>query len=98
MELNWKIFIYHFLQILSSNSLKKCIFPYELKVAEVILLFKKAYPFDKVNYQPVRLLLPLSKVCERIIYSKIKQYIEPFLSNLLAVFHINHNTQHCNKC
>ena len=38
------------------------IFPDGLKLAEVIPLFKKADPFDKTKYQPVRLLSHISKV------------------------------------
>ena len=39
-------------------------FPEELKLAEVTPLFKKADPFDKVNYRPVSLLSHVSKVYE----------------------------------
>ena len=66
----------------------------ELKLAEVIPLFKKDDPFDKSNYRPVSLLSHVSKVFERIIYNQINEYIEPFLSNLLTGFRKNHNTQH----
>ena len=45
-----------------NDSLKGGIFPDELKLAEVIPLFKKAGPFDKTNYRPVSLLSHISKV------------------------------------
>ena len=60
----------------------------------MIPLFKKADPFDKLNYRPVSLLTHISKVFERIIYNQINEYIEPFLSNILTGFRKNHNTQH----
>ena len=37
----------------------------------------------------------MSKVFERITFSQIKEYIEPYLSNLLTGFRKSHNTQHC---
>ena len=40
-----------------NDSLKSGIFPDELKLGEVIPLFKKADPFDKTNYRTVSLLL-----------------------------------------
>ena len=78
-----------------NQSLKNDIFPEELKLAEVISLFKKADPFHKINYRPVSLLSHMSQVFERIIFSQINEYIEPFLSNLLIGVRKNHNTQHC---
>ena len=79
-----------------NDSIKNGVFPDELKLAEVIPLFKKADPFDKSNYRPVSLLSHMSKVFERIIYNQINvnQYIEPFLPNLLTGFRKNHNTQY----
>ena len=74
--------------------IKNGVFPDELKLAEVIPLFKKYDPFDKSNYRPVSLLSHMSKVFERIIYNQINECIEPFLSNLPTGFRKNHNTQH----
>ena len=81
-----------FLTHIISQSLKNGIFPDELKLAEVIPLFKKVDPFDKINYRPVSLLSHMSKVFERIIFNQINEYIEPFLSNKIRK---NLNTQHC---
>ena len=78
-----------------NQSLRNSIFLDELKLAEVILLFKKVDPFDKISYRPVSLLLHMSKVFERIVFNQINEYTEPFLSNLLTGFHKNHNTPYC---
>ena len=51
--------------------LKIGICPDELKLAEVILLFKKADSFDKTNYRAVILFPRISNVFERIIYNQI---------------------------
>ena len=37
-------------------------FPSEMKMADVIPIFKKDDPFEKVNYRPIRLLPSLSQV------------------------------------
>ena len=57
-----------------NGSITNGVFPDELKLAEVIPLFKKADPFDKSNYRPVSLLSHMSKVFERIIYNQINEY------------------------
>ena len=44
-----------------NDFLKRGIFSDELKLAEVIPLFKKRDPFDKTNYRPVSLLSHISK-------------------------------------
>ena len=58
------------------------------------LLFKKADPFDKVNYRPVSLLSHVSKVYERIIFNQISTYFELYFSSFLPGFCKNRNTQH----
>ena len=70
-------------------------FPDELKLAEVIPLFKKVDQFDKMNYRSVSVLSHISEVFERIIFNPINEYYEPFLSNLLNGFRKNNNTQNC---
>ena len=83
-----------FLTDIINQSLKNGIFPDELKLAEVIPLFKNADPFDKINYRPVSLLSHISKVFEIIIFNQINEYIkyiESFLSNLPTGFPKNRN-------
>ena len=77
-----------------NSSIRNCTYPEELKLAEVTPLFKKADPFDKVNYRPVSLLSHVSKVYERIIFNQISAYFEPSFSSFLTGFRKNHNTQH----
>ena len=60
-------------------------------------LFKKSDPFDKINYWLVILLSHISKVFGRVIYNRIKEYFEPFLSKVLTGFRKNHNTQNAEK-
>ena len=77
---------------ITNDSLKRGIFRHELKLAEVIPLFKKADPFDKSNYRTVSLLSHISKVFDRIIYNQINQYNKPFLSKILTGY--IHNILH----
>ena len=77
-----------------NDSLKRGSFPDELKLAEVIPLFKNADSFDKTNYRPTSVLSHISKVFESLIYNQINEYVEPFLSKVLTGFRKNHNTQH----
>ena len=73
------------------NSIRNGTFPEELKLTEVIPLFKKADPFDKVNYRRVSLWSHVSKVYERIIFNQISTYFEPYFSSFLTGFRKNRN-------
>ena len=75
-----------------NGSIRNSTFPEELKIAEVTTLFKKAGPFDKIDYRPV--LSHVLKVCKRIIFNQISRYLESYLSGLLTGFQKNHNIQH----
>ena len=61
-------------------------FPDDLKLAEVSSIFKKNDDLDKENYRPVSVLLNVSKVFERIIYSQIDVFMQDKLSNILTGF------------
>ena len=63
-------------------------------LAEVTPLFKKADPFDKVNYRPVSLLSHVSKSYERIIFNQIGTFFELYFSSFFTGFYKKHNTQH----
>ena len=67
-------------------------FPDDLKLAEVSSIFKKNDYLDKENYRPVIVLLNVSKVFERTIYSQIDAFMQDKLSNLLKGLRKNHST------
>ncbi|XP_031337191.1 uncharacterized protein LOC116166376 [Photinus pyralis] len=56
-------------------------FPDELKVAQVIPLFKSGDSKDIKNYRPISILPTFSKIYEKIIYNQIADYFES--NNLL---------------
>ena len=67
----------------------------ELKLSEVIPLYKKLDPLKKENYRPVSLLPHVSKVFERIIYKQIMSYVTNLLSDYITGFRKSHGSQHC---
>ena len=70
-------------------------FPDELKLSEVIPLYKKLDPLKKENYRPVSLLPHVSKVFERIIYKQIMSYVTNLFSDYITGFRKSHGSQHC---
>ena len=61
-----------------TNCINKCIsikpFPDELKVADVIPVFKKEDPNNNANYRPISLLPIISKIFERVLLSRLKSF------------------------
>ena len=57
-----------------NQSLSTGIFPDRLKIANVILLFKKGDEHILDNYRPISLLPAISKVFEKIVFNQLYQY------------------------
>ena len=51
-------------------------FPSELKMADVMQIFRKDNPFEKAHFRPISLLPSLSKVYEKLIYQKLNIFFE----------------------
>ena len=51
-------------------------FPYELKIANVVPLFKNDDPMKFNNYRPVSLLCTLSKIFEKVMYNRLIAFLE----------------------
>ena len=62
------------------NCIDKCIltksFQDELKVANVIPVFKKRDPNNKANYPPISLLPIISKIFGRVLFEQTKKYVK----------------------
>ena len=82
-----------FLTKIINDCITNSIIPAEMKLAEIIPVFKKIDPLDKKNYRPISLLSHLSKIIEKIIFNQISNFMEERFSNLLTGFRKNHNTQ-----
>ena len=80
-----------------TNCINKCIStkssPDELKVADVITVFKKEDPSNKANYHPLSLLPIISKIFERVLFEQIEKFAEKILSLKLCGFRKGHSTQ-----
>ena len=61
---------------LYKRSLIESVFPNEMKLANVVTLFKSGDPMFFNNYRPVTLLCVLSKVFEPVMYSRQSSIIE----------------------
>ena len=59
-------------------SLTQGIFPSQLKIANVIPLYKSDDPMLFNNYRPVSVLCVLSKVFEKIMYNRVSTFLEIF--------------------
>ena len=77
-----------------NNAINDCVFPTELKCADVTPIFKKDCRTEKSNYRPISILPVLSKVFERIMYDQINNFIKSKLSPYLCGFRKKYNTQH----
>ncbi|MEE4247924.1 MAG: reverse transcriptase family protein, partial [Kangiellaceae bacterium] len=51
-------------------------FPDDLKVAQVVPLYKKGSPMELGNYRPISLLPLFSKVFEKLIHKRIMKFVE----------------------
>ena len=59
-------------------SLTEGIFPDQLKLANVIPLYKSDDPMLFNHYRPVSLLCVLSKIFEKVMYSRLLDFLETF--------------------
>ena len=64
------------LSIIFNKSLEEGIFPDEMKLADVVPLYKNQNRSECTNYRPISLLLTLSKLLEKVVYSRIYTYLE----------------------
>lgn len=71
---------------LINQSIFCCIYPDDLKRAEVSTLFKKDDCYDKSNYRPVSLLTIISKVVEGLMCDQINAYFTDILSTSLSAY------------
>ena len=64
------------LAYLCNLSFDQGVFPRELKLANVIPLYKADDPCGFDNYRPVSLLCVLSKVFEKVMYNRLVEYLD----------------------
>ena len=69
-------------------------FPDEMKVAELISVYKNDDSNLKENYRPISVLPAVSKIYERVLKEQIRPYFHEILSNILCAFPARYSTQH----
>ena len=83
------------------NILNSCIhqgeFPNSLKIAEVVPFFKKGDSNLLTNYRPISILSQLSKIFEKLIFTRINNYPEKYhlISDKQFGFRQNSSTLSC---
>ena len=82
------------LMYLCDQSLSEGLFPTELKLANVIPLYKSDDSFVFNNYRPVSLLCVISKVFEQVMYNRLLEFLETYkiLTNSQFGFRKSHST------
>ena len=68
-------FFSQYLSILINQSFEAGIFPDILKIAKVTPIHKKDSQMNYLNYRPISLLSAISKIYEKLIYSRIFDYL-----------------------
>ena len=91
-----KDFFSHTLVKIINLSFKTGIFPDLCKIAKVVPIFKKEDPLLCKNYRPISLLPIFSKIFEKIIYTRMYDFLD--INNLLYNkqfgFRNKHSTSH----
>ena len=75
-------FITQPLAFICNQSLTEGVFPEQLKLANVIPLYKADDPMLFNHYRPVSLLCVLSKVFEKVMYSRLLDFLEKIQNSL----------------
>ena len=78
---------------LVNKCIDDCVFPDELKLAEVVPIFKKDDLLDKKNYRPISILSCVSKVFERIFIEQMNCYFKTLFSPYLSGYRKHHGCQ-----
>ncbi|MEE4247207.1 MAG: reverse transcriptase family protein [Kangiellaceae bacterium] len=73
-------------------SLQQGVFPTELKLAKVIPVFKKGQEILICNYRPISVLPAISKILEKLMYSRLMSFIKR--SNLLYSYQFGFRKNH----
>ena len=70
------------------------LFPNELKLTDVLPVFKKDDDLNKENYRPASMTSHMSKVFERIFYKQIDRFMTSKSSPILCSFRKTHHSQY----
>ena len=63
------------MEIIFNKSIAEGVFPEDLKLADVIPLYKNKEKFLVTNYRPISLLVTISKILEKIVYQRTYSFL-----------------------
>ena len=66
----------------------------ELKIADIVPVFKKDDQNDKTNCRPISILPLISKIFEKVLYQQIEGFSNKVLSPKPSAFRKGNSTQH----
>ena len=89
-----KELIWPYLTDCINSSIYDCKFPDEMKVAELIPVYKNDDSNLKKKYRPISFLPTVSKVYARVLKDQISPYFHQILWNILCGFRAGYSTQH----
>ena len=61
-----------------NSSIPTDTFPNELKIADIVPVFKKEDQNDKTNHRPISILPLISKIFEKVLYQQIEDFANRF--------------------
>ena len=61
-----------------NQSISEGIYPDQMKLAEIIPLYKGKASDNVINYRPISLLVTISKVIEKLIYKRTIKFIDKY--------------------
>ena len=79
-----------------NSSIEEGVFPRQMKMAEVIPLCKRRELDMVVNYRPISLLITISRLLEKLVYSRVYKFLEKnkMLYNSQYGFYNKHSCEH----
>lgn len=80
------------LTLIINKSFESGIFPSYWKIGKVFSLFKSGDTTNRQNYRPISILPAISKVCERIVYDQLYDYLSK--NNLLNKYQSGFRSLH----
>lgn len=77
-----------------NSAIKNNQFPSDLKLADLVPLYKKADDMLKENYRPVSILPVFSKVFEIVIADQLMEYFKDIFNDFLCAYRKKYSTDH----
>ena len=88
--------ISHHISAIFNQCVDTCTFPVDVKLAEVVPLYKKADNLIMKNYRPViwRFISTMSKILEKVIHEQLLPFLENIPDPRMAAYRKMYSCQH----